>query len=79
MAIPSFYSSILLKVSTSSIPFAMLTAVQGTSVSEDKEFKKEYFLEGLDTSAFESTAVDILSYKGRSPNPKWMDIEPSTP
>jgi hypothetical protein len=51
--------------------------VQNTQVSETKEFRKSFWHENRRIDAFESQLeIDILCYRGSSPNPAWTDVDP---
>jgi hypothetical protein len=51
---------------------------QGTRVSEDQEFREEFYLENLESSWCDSIEVPIVIYKGSSLDPRWMDTEAGT-
>ncbi|KAH7883409.1 hypothetical protein F5I97DRAFT_1939180 [Phlebopus sp. FC_14] len=53
---------------------AILT--KGTTVSEMKEFKKDFITECAERSSCETIATEIVCYRGSSPNPRWADSEP---
>ncbi|TFK64289.1 hypothetical protein BDN72DRAFT_881586 [Pluteus cervinus] len=50
---------------------------KGTRVTEDKEFREEFYQEAIDLTGFKSVSTDILCYRGQSSEPKWLDSEPS--
>jgi hypothetical protein len=50
--------------------------LQGTVVSETKEFRKEFTTEVVDRSACNVIATEVVCYKGNSPEPCWTDSEP---
>ncbi|KAE9390767.1 hypothetical protein BT96DRAFT_925681 [Gymnopus androsaceus JB14] len=60
-AIPNTFSTILAK---------------GTQVHEEKEFYQEFFRESSIRSSFTSVASDIMAYRGKYTDPRWLDIEP---
>jgi len=47
-------------------------------VSETKEFKRSYFEESDFLSNFTSVSVELDCYRGKIPNPKWVDVDPGT-
>ncbi|KAF8638104.1 hypothetical protein AX17_002444 [Amanita inopinata Kibby_2008] len=47
---------------------------KGTRVSENKEFRRTYHVES--TVPLKSRAEEILCYRGRKEDPKWVDLEP---
>jgi hypothetical protein len=47
---------------------------QGASVSEETEFRRSYHVES--TVPIRSRTEEIMCYRGRREDPKWLDIEP---
>ncbi len=52
------------------------SAFQGTRVNEETEFREAYSRTSTNVSALQSTSIDIMSYRGPSPYPKWLDVAP---
>ncbi|KAI6100572.1 hypothetical protein F5141DRAFT_1218599 [Pisolithus sp. B1] len=48
---------------------------KGTQVSEQQEFRKSFILEETDRSRCSNLHVDIIAYRGKLANPRWMDTE----
>lgn len=49
---------------------------KGTHVQEEKEFHQKYWQEGSHIRSMESLYVDLLCYRGPSPAPDWIDLNP---
>ncbi|KAF8907421.1 hypothetical protein CPB85DRAFT_840353 [Mucidula mucida] len=49
---------------------------KGTRVNEETEFREAYSRTSTNVSALQSTSIDIMSYRGPSPYPKWLDVAP---
>jgi len=47
--------------------------LKGTRVSEEKEFRKSYHVES--TVPIRARTEEIMCYRGRREDPKWLDIE----
>jgi hypothetical protein len=52
--------------------------LQGTAVSETKEFRKDFITEVVDRSGCNMIATEVVCYRGDSPDPRWTDSEPGT-
>ena len=50
--------------------------LQGTRVSEDKEFRKNFFAEHWDAEHCSTIETDITCYHGKLEDPGWRDTEP---
>ncbi|KAI6043467.1 hypothetical protein EDC04DRAFT_3057215 [Pisolithus marmoratus] len=59
------------------IPNAFSTILRkGALVSETKEFRKFFIVECPERNICDTIAMEILCYRGNSPNPRWADSEP---
>ncbi|KAG6334775.1 hypothetical protein ID866_4308 [Astraeus odoratus] len=48
---------------------------KGTEVSERQEFRKSFIFEEFNRSRCNKLHLDILAYRGKLPNPRWIDEE----
>lgn len=55
---------------------SLIRTLQGTAVSETKEFSKNFITEVVDRSACDMITTEIVCYRGGSSNPRWTDSEP---
>ncbi len=46
-------------------------------MQEEKEFVQRYWQEGAHIRSMESLYVDLMCYRGPSPAPQWIDLNPS--
>ncbi|KAI6046250.1 hypothetical protein EDC04DRAFT_1677424 [Pisolithus marmoratus] len=76
LELPYGFEPILTKVRAlhSETPGFQIT-VKGTQVSEQQEFRKSFILEETDRSRCNKLHVDIMAYRGKLANPRWMDSE----
>ncbi|KIK93909.1 hypothetical protein PAXRUDRAFT_486725 [Paxillus rubicundulus Ve08.2h10] len=49
---------------------------KGTTVSEAKEFRKDFITECAERSSCDTVATEVVCYRGNSSNPRWTDSEP---
>lgn len=50
---------------------------KGARVQEEKEFVQRYWQEGAHIRSMESLYVDLMCYRGPSPAPQWIDLNPN--
>ncbi|KAK0196216.1 hypothetical protein F5146DRAFT_319918 [Armillaria mellea] len=50
---------------------------KGARVQEEKEFVQKYWQEGSHVRSMESLYVDLMCYRGPSPAPQWIDLNPN--
>src|SRR5882762_5232940 len=76
------FTTILAEVRYSVVIYAnpllitFLGQLQGTRVSEDKEFRRNYTRSHWDVDDCDAVTVDVTSYHGNLREPKWTDEEP---
>ncbi|KAG6332938.1 hypothetical protein ID866_6154 [Astraeus odoratus] len=51
--------------------------ITGTTISETKEFRKDYIVECAERTTCDTVATEIVCYRGDSLNPQWADLEPA--
>ncbi|KAK7472084.1 hypothetical protein VKT23_000203 [Stygiomarasmius scandens] len=49
---------------------------KGTRVHEEKEFSESYYQDSTSSTSFKTVFVEIMSYRGRSNAPSWVDVDP---
>ncbi|EEB96453.1 hypothetical protein MPER_04412, partial [Moniliophthora perniciosa FA553] len=61
------------------VPGAFSTILpKGTRVEEEKEFKEHYFREASNRMYLQTVPLEIVCYRGRQDEIRWLDTEPST-
>lgn len=50
--------------------------IKGTTVSEAKEFRKDFITECAERTSCDTIATEIVCYRGNASNPRWTDSEP---
>jgi hypothetical protein len=75
--IPNQFSSILMKVTKSNtfIHSVHADVLQGTQVSELREFRNPFYFVQKSRAACRTYSVKIISYKGALKEPRWLNVE----
>jgi hypothetical protein len=50
--------------------------LQGSRVDEMTKYRRKYLTAVCDPSQLANVSVVILAYRGKDPDPRWIDVEP---